>query len=114
VGVIQATGLTETQLEAKIREVLSPNILKEPSVTAAMVSSQQRAFSVLGDGVPLPGRYFLPRYDFRLTDALATAGSPRQFNVSYIYVSRVLKDDRTGPGPMNPGYGELELKVIEP
>ena len=114
VGVIQAAGLTETQLEAKIREVLSPNILKEPSVTAAMVSSQQRAFSVLGDGVPLPGRYFLPRYDFRLTDALATAGSPRQFNVSYIYVSRVIDEGGTGPGPINPGFGELELKAIEP
>ena len=114
VGVIQAAGITETQLEDQIRRILSPSILKEPSVTVALVRSQQRAFSVLGDGVPLPGRYFIPRYNFRLTDALATAGGPRQFNVSYIYVSRFGSDKQQAPDSINPGFGELELKVIEP
>jgi len=114
VGVIQAAGMTETQLEDQIRRILSPSILKEPLVTVALVRSQQRAFSVLGDGVPLPGRYFIPRYDFRLTDALATAGGPRQFNVSYIYVSRFVGDNQHAPDEINPGFGELELKVIEP
>jgi len=114
VGVVQAAGLSETQLEGQIRKILSPNILKNPSVTATLVSSQQRAFSIIGDGVPLPGRYFIPRYDFRLTDALATAGGPRQFNVSYIYVSRFVGDKQHAPNMINPGFGELELKVIEP
>jgi len=114
VGVVQAAGLTETQLEEQIRKILSPNILKNPSVTASLVSSQQRAFSIIGDGVPLPGRYFIPRYDFRLTDALATAGGPRQFNVSYIYVSRFVGDKQQAPDSINPGFGELELEVIEP
>ncbi|HUT47692.1 MAG TPA: polysaccharide biosynthesis/export family protein [Sedimentisphaerales bacterium] len=114
VGVILAAGMTETQLEDRIRRILSPSILKEPSVTVTLVRSQQRAFSVIGDGVPLPGRYFLPRYDFRLTDALATAGGPRQFNVSYIYVSRYVGDKQQAPDEINPGFGELELKVIEP
>ena len=114
VGVIQAAGMTETQLEDQIRRILSPDILKEPSVTVTLARSQQRAFSVLGDGVPLPGRYLIPRYDFRLTDALATAGGPRQFNVSYIYVSRYAGDKQQAPDEINPGFGELELKVIEP
>ncbi|MBN1805249.1 MAG: polysaccharide biosynthesis/export family protein, partial [Sedimentisphaerales bacterium] len=114
VGVVQAAGLTETQLEDRIRKTLTPNILKEPSVTVTLVRSQQRAFSVIGDGVPLPGRYLIPRYDFRLTDALATAGGPRQFNVSYIYVSRFTSGERQAPDSVNPGFGELELKVIEP
>jgi len=114
VGVIQAAGMTETQLEDQIRRILSPSILKEPSVSVALVRSQQRAFSVLGDGVPLPGRYFIPRYNFRLTDALATAGGPRQFNVSYIYVSRYAGDNQKAPDSVNPGFGELELKVLEP
>jgi len=114
VGVIQAAGMTETQLEDQIRRILSPNILKEPSVTVTLVSSQQRAFSILGDGVPLPGRYIIPRYDFRLTDALATAGGPRQFNVSYIYVSRYAGSEQEAPDSVNPGFGELELNVIEP
>ncbi|MFC1604348.1 polysaccharide biosynthesis/export family protein [Planctomycetota bacterium] len=114
VGVILAAGMTETQLEDRIRNILTPNILKDPSVTVTLVRSQQRAFSVLGDGVPLPGRYFIPRYNFRLTDALATAGGPRQFNVSYIYVSRFADDEQQAPDSVNPGFGELELKVIEP
>jgi protein involved in polysaccharide export with SLBB domain len=114
VGVVQAAGLTETQLEDRIRKILTPNILIEPSVTVTLVRSQQRAFSVIGDGVPLPGRYIIPRYDFRLTDALATAGGPRQFNVSYIYVSRFAVDEQQTPDAVNPGFGELELEVIEP
>jgi protein involved in polysaccharide export with SLBB domain len=114
VGVILAAGLSETQLEDRIRKILTPNILKEPLVTVTLVRSQQRAFSILGDGVSLPGRYFIPRYNFRLTDALATAGGSRQFNVSYIYVSRYAGDEQQTPDSVNPGFGELELKVVEP
>ncbi len=88
VGRIQAAGLTETQLEDEIKRTLTPNILKEPTVTVLLVDSQQRTFSILGNGVSRPGRYLIPRYDFRLTDALATSGGPMQFNVSYVYVSR--------------------------
>jgi polysaccharide export outer membrane protein len=88
VGVIEAAGLTESQLEEEIRQILSPSILKEPSVVVTLVGSQQRSFSMWGDGVSAPGRYGIPRYDFRLTDAIATAGGIRQFNVSYVYVSR--------------------------
>jgi len=114
VGIVDAAGLTETQLEEEIRRILSPGILKQPSVTVTLMRSQQRAFSIIGDGVPMPGRYFIPRYDFRLTDALAMAGGPRQFNVSYIYVSRFIGDRGKTPEAVNPGFGELELKVIEP
>jgi protein involved in polysaccharide export with SLBB domain len=88
IGVIEAAGLTESQLEEEIRQMLSPSILKEPSVVVALMGSQQRSYSIWGDGVPRPGRYGIPRYDFRLTDAIATAGGVRQFNVSYVYVSR--------------------------
>jgi polysaccharide export outer membrane protein len=80
VGVIQAAGLTETQLEEEIKQILSPNILREPSVTVMLMNSQQRTFSILGNGVARPSRYVIPRNDFRLTDALATAGAQMQFN----------------------------------
>jgi protein involved in polysaccharide export with SLBB domain len=114
VGVIEAAGLTETQLEEEIKKILSPGILKNPSVIVTLSGSQQRAFSILGDGVPMPGRYPIPRYDFRLTDALATAGGPRQFNVSYIYVSRFNDDNATGYESIKPGFDGLKLNVIEP
>jgi protein involved in polysaccharide export with SLBB domain len=118
VGIIEAAGLSETQLEEQIRQTLSPSgldKLKNPSVIVTLSGSQQRAFSILGDGVPLPGRYPIPRYNFRLTDALATAGGPRQFNVSYIFVSRFTEGNKAaGHELLKPGYDELELKMIEP
>ncbi|UCD50761.1 MAG: polysaccharide biosynthesis/export family protein [Phycisphaerales bacterium] len=114
VGVVQAAGLTETQLEEEIRQILSPAILKDPSVTVTLLNSQQRTYSILGNGVPQPGRYAIPRYDFRLTDALATAGGPMQFNVSHIYVARAQEKAGAAPGvePSQPGFQELRL--IEP
>jgi polysaccharide export outer membrane protein len=124
VGVVQAAGLTESQLEEEIRQILSPGILKDPSVTVISISSQQRTFSILGNGIPGPGRYNIPRYDFRLTDALATAGGISQFNISYIYVSRSIEVERRieqagEPAdylpPVMPEDGEAEmLEVVAP
>jgi polysaccharide export outer membrane protein len=116
VGVVEAAGLTETQLEDQIRQILAPNVLKEPSIVVTMVASQQRSFSVLGDGVSAPGRYTIPRYGYRLTDALATAGGSRQFNVSYIYVSRYAQKEKEAIGaPMQPRIKELkEMELIKP
>lgn len=115
VGVVEAAGLTESQLEEQIRQILSPNVIKEPSVYVTMLRSESRVFSILGSGVPRPGRYGIPRYDYRLTDALATAGGISQFNTSYVYVSRVVsgeealaEPDRTGPA------GPAEREAVEP
>ncbi len=111
VGVVEAAGLTETQLEEEIRQILSPSILKDPSVTVTLLVSQQRTFSILGDGIPGPGRYAIPRYDYRLQDALATAGGQRQFNVSYIYISRSIADRGTSSGLFD---SNLNIEVLEP
>ncbi len=112
VGVVQAAGLTETQLQEEIRQILSPNILKDPSITVTLLNSQQRTFSILGNGVPQPGRFPIPRYDFRLTDALAMAGGPDQFNVSNIYVSRA-EDTAMPAAPGQRPWQELELITPE-
>ena len=89
VGMVEAAGLTETELEEVIKDIVSPTILKEPSVTVILVDSQTRTFSILGDAVLRPSRYGIPRSaQFRLTEALATSGGVSQFNVSYIYISR--------------------------
>jgi len=90
VGMVEVEGLTESQLEEEIRQILSPSILKDPSVTALLLSSQKRTFSISGNGVPRPDRYTIPRYDYRLLDAVATAGGINQFNISYVYVTRIL------------------------
>lgn len=117
VGVVQAASLTETQLEDEIKRILSPEVLKEPSVSVTLVNSQQRTFSILGEGVLAPNRYVIPRYDFRLADALASAGGVRQFNVSRIYVSRSIKQQQeiTKPVEIETTKPKLpELEIIEP
>ncbi|MHC4424255.1 MAG: polysaccharide biosynthesis/export family protein, partial [Planctomycetota bacterium] len=74
VGFIEVAGLTELELEEEIKRSLKPGILVDPSITVTLLRSEGLWFSVLGDGVPRPSRYSIPRYDFRLTDALALAG----------------------------------------
>jgi len=102
VGVIEAAGLTESQLEDEIRQILSPSILKEPSLVVTLLKSEKRTFAIWGDGVAKPSRYEIPRYDFRLTDAIATAGGIAQFNVSYIFISRSVTGEEVIAEPVGP------------
>jgi polysaccharide biosynthesis/export protein len=93
IGIVHVAGLTERQLEEELRNVLQPNILKEPLVTVTLMRSQKKMFSITGSGVRNSSRYNIPRYDFRLLDAIAQAGGMSQFNVSYVYVSRPIKEE---------------------
>ncbi|MHC4544277.1 MAG: polysaccharide biosynthesis/export family protein [Planctomycetota bacterium] len=111
VGVIEAGGFTETQLEEEIRQVLEPSILRDASVTVTLMRSQTRTFSISGEGVPAPGRYEIPRYDFRLIDALATAGGISQFNISYVYVSRSVTGKEPIAEQIQPGR---PMQLFEP
>jgi len=113
VGVVDAAGLTESQLEEEISQILEPSILREASVTVTLIRSQQRTFSILGNGVPIPGRYEIPRYDFRLLDALATAGGISQFNISYVYVSRSVTGKEAIAEPIEPEITKPEFPEME-
>ena len=116
IGEVEAAGFTETQLEEEIKQILSPNILKDPSVTVILINSQQRMFSILGDGVPGPGRYSIPRSVFRLADALAVAGGISQFNISNVYVSRSVTGKEPIISPVKPGIIEQKrpMQLFEP
>jgi polysaccharide export outer membrane protein len=122
VGQIHAQGLTEVQLEDEIKDILSPGILKDPSVTVLLIQSEKRIFSIYGQGVGQSGRFTIPRYKFRLTDAIALAGDVGQFNVSYIYVTRDLPDTHaaahSAPGSTGGASAvdidKIQLKSVEP
>jgi polysaccharide export outer membrane protein len=106
IGIVEAVGLTESQLEDELKRILSPSLLKEPSVSVTLMTSLQHAFSILGSGIPHPDRYTIPRYDYRLTDALATAGGISEFNISYIYVSRPVTGKEAIAEPTAPHAAE--------
>ncbi len=113
VGTVQAEGLTESQLEEEIKQILSPSVLIDPSVTVMLLRSEQRTFSIYGDGIARPGRYVIPRSYFRLADAIATAGGIGQFNTSYIYVSRAVTGKEAITGPARPQAPEPALPEVE-
>lgn len=125
VGQVQAAGLTEAQLEQEIRDILSPAILKNPSVTVLLLNSESRYFSILGQGIGQSARFQIPRYSFRLTDAIALAGGVAEFNVSYIYVSRdvavqnaaLSQEPAAAPAPVTeiaPAEPKIEMTPVEP
>ncbi|MBN2512052.1 MAG: polysaccharide biosynthesis/export family protein [Sedimentisphaerales bacterium] len=121
VGQVQAAGLTEAQLEQEIRDILSPAILKNPSVTVLLLNSESRFFSIVGQGVGQSARFQIPRYSFRLTDAIALAGGVAEFNVSYIYVSREVLADTTTSSPAlvpaaetTPAEPKIKMTPVEP
>lgn len=89
IGMVQAAGLSEAKLEEEVKNILSPRILKDPSVTVLVLNSEGRVFSISGAGITGDGgRYPISRHDFRLLDAINMVGGVGQYNVSNIYVSR--------------------------
>lgn len=88
VGVVQAKGLTEKGLEDEVKDILQPALLKDPTVTVLLQQSQKLVYSISGEGVVRSGQYAIPRYDYRLSRAIAVAGGMAQFNASNIYVTR--------------------------
>ena len=122
VGVVQAAGLTETQLEEELKNILSPGILKDPMVTVLLIASENRVFSIFGQGVGMSSRFPLPRRAFRLSEAIAIAGGVGEHNVTYIYVSRDVKgselnylseDDSSAQQQVAPVEAETSRRVIE-
>lgn len=122
VGIVTAEGLTEAELEREIVSILSPNILKDPSVTVTLLNSERRLFSIVGQGVAQSARFQMPRYPIRLTDAIALAGGVGDFNVTHIYVSRDVKVEDAGslgrqpeiaPKPVEPGQKSVEDQMLE-
>ncbi|MHC4291753.1 MAG: polysaccharide biosynthesis/export family protein, partial [Planctomycetota bacterium] len=120
VGIVMAEGLTEAELEREIVSILSPNILKNPSVTVTLVNSERRVFSIIGQGVSRSSRFEMPRYPLRLIDAIALAGGIGDFNVGYIYVSRDVKpgdfeavDMQQGFEPSEPKRKNVEDEMLE-
>jgi protein involved in polysaccharide export with SLBB domain len=84
---IKAEGLTKDELTQAIIQAYSPNILRNPTVSVAIIARRQNTYYILG-AVARPNQYMIPRRDMRLLEALAVAGGPTQNNIPYVYVIR--------------------------
>jgi polysaccharide biosynthesis/export protein len=128
IGPVLAMGLTERELEVEISNRLKDGgFLLNPSVTVILLESQSRFFSIYGAGITRSGRYPIPRYDYRLTDAIALAGDVGQYNVTSMFVSReVPVESSTSPITVPPAAGSpvskpgkaasdpIKVKSVEP
>ena len=95
VGMVTASGLTEAQLAEQIEDILKPTILLDPSVTVMLMQSQSKMFSISGSGVGGSGRQVIPRYNYRLREAIDSAGGIAQLNASNVYIIRNITGDES-------------------
>jgi polysaccharide export outer membrane protein len=88
VGQVRAEGLTEAQLETEIqRAYREANLMPNAQVSVTVQQALARIFSILGS-VARPGVYQITQSDFRVLDALVTAGDVNSQGVDYIYIVR--------------------------
>lgn len=77
-GDLRVDGLTITQLDNKITELLAKDYLVDPQVTVELIKSRSRRVSIIG-AVRQPGSYELTEGS-RVLNTLLSAGGPSSFN----------------------------------
>ena len=92
VGEIEAAGLTPNELQAKVKEGLTPYV-KDVAVTVMVREVNGPRFYVLGE-VPRPGGFPL-RGSLTVTQALALAGGKGEFASNEVVWVRQQTDGKT-------------------
>ena len=92
-GVVQASGLTKTALESRIRDLLEERFVHEPQVTIGVTEHRSRQVSVLG-AVNKPGPYQMigPR---TILQMISEAGGLTKEAGTDIFILRKREDGRT-------------------
>jgi polysaccharide export outer membrane protein len=97
IGEIQASGLSPTELEGRLQELLAKDYLVNPQVTVSLQEYRSQKVFVLGDAEK-PGTYALTGRT-TLLDVLSQAGGPGKGAGRQVVVVRFPKSE----GPVNPG-----------
>lgn len=90
-NVVRAEGLTEGELQQAISEAYrQAGVLDQADVSVSVVEQRNRAYTVTGL-VARPGQYVITDEDFRLLDALTTAGDVQSPFIEDAYIVRSLE-----------------------
>ena len=92
IGTFRVAGRTEFEVADDIENLLSPHILKNPTVNVVVIASTEKVFSISG-AIAASGRYQLIQSDFRILEAIAQAGGVPQTGIDYVYVVRKISDE---------------------
>lgn len=95
-GQIQVAGLTVEQARQALADALG-RLVTDPVAAIDVVQQRNQTFTVVG-AVEQPGPYFLPRADYRLLEALTSAGRFQE-SVPYVYVIRQVPLDALAEPP---------------
>lgn len=106
IGDVQAGGLSPTQLEDRLRDLLGKDYLVNPQVTVAVQEYRSQKVFVLGDAEK-PGTYALTGRA-TLLDVLSQAGGPGKLAGHQVVIVRFPRSDV----PVTPGTaGSTTLRV---
>jgi polysaccharide export outer membrane protein len=106
VGDVPVAGLTPTQVETRLRELLEKDYLVNPQVSVAVQEYRSQRVFVLGEAEK-PGTYVL-KGRTRLLDVLSEAGGPAKGAGQQLIVVRFPQAD----GPLTPGAaGSTTIRV---
>ena len=84
---MQVRGLTTHQVGEAVRRAYQPDYLLNPVINVAAAAQQGNYYSVAG-AVGYPGRYAIPRREFRLLEAIAISRDVIRSNLEFAYVIR--------------------------
>ena len=111
IGEVQAGGLTPTELEQRLRDLLGKDYLVDPQVTIAIQEYRSQKVFVLGDAEK-PGTYPLTGRS-TLLDILSQAGGPAKTAGRQIVVVRFPKSETpVEPGTAGSTMFRLNLKRL--
>jgi polysaccharide export outer membrane protein len=111
IGDVQAGGLTPTELEKRLRDLLGKDYLVDPQVTIAIQEYRSQKVFVLGDAEK-PGTYPLTGRS-SLLDILSQAGGPAKTAGRQIVVVRFPKSETpVEPGTAGSTMFRLNLKKL--
>ncbi|MBB6429298.1 polysaccharide biosynthesis/export family protein [Algisphaera agarilytica] len=112
VGKVKASGLSPSQLEEEIIEILeNKGIMQDATVSVVVQQSRQNLYTIIGapeEGSTRFGPYLIPQPDFRLLQAIAQAGGVSN------RIKRILIFRQAPLTPASAGETNRESAPVEP
>lgn len=106
-NVVRGEGLTEIELQQAVADgYRQGGVLDQANVSVSVLEQRNRAYSVLG-GVARPNVYVITDEDFRLLDALTSAGDIQNPFIEDVYIFR-RPERKHGAGDGGAGMPETE------
>lgn len=103
-GEIAIAGQTVEQARQSIANIAA-GLVRDPLVQVTVTQSRKQTFTILG-AVAGPGTYFIPSADYRLLEAITSAGGvPETIPSLYVIRQIPLTAQPTNSGPTGAGQG---------